>query len=81
MREAIKAEIKGHCDEVVTDALGNLIARKGTKSEDGRRIMISAHMDEIGVMVTHIDDNGFVGSEILGGTDQSAISLLAKAHF
>lgn len=67
IREVIKAEIKGHCDEVVTDALGNLIARKGTKSEDGRRIMISAHMDEIGLMVTHIDENGFVRFLAIGG--------------
>ena len=67
MREAIKAEIKGYCDEVVTDALGNLIARKGKKSDEGRRIMISAHMDEIGVMVTHIDDNAFVRFLAIGG--------------
>jgi putative aminopeptidase FrvX len=67
IREVIKAEIKGHCDEMVTDALGNLIARKGKKSEDGSRIMISAHMDEIGLMVTHIDENGFARFMNIGG--------------
>lgn len=67
IRETIKAEIQGHCDEMVTDALGNLIARKGVKAEDGRRIMISAHMDEIGLMVTHVDTNGFARFLTIGG--------------
>lgn len=67
IREKIKAEIQGHTDEVNTDALGNLIARKGSLKEGGRRIMISAHMDEIGLMVTHVDDNGFARFLPIGG--------------
>lgn len=67
IREKIKAEIQGHADEVYTDALGNLIARKGSLEEGGRRIMISAHMDEIGLMVTHVDDNGFARFLPIGG--------------
>ncbi len=67
IREKINAEIEGHADEVHTDALGNLIARKGTIKKGGKRIMISAHIDEIGLMVTHVDDNGFARFLPIGG--------------
>ncbi len=67
IREKIKEEIQGHADEVYTDALGNLIARKGALKEGGKRIMISAHVDEIGLMVTHVDDNGFARFLPIGG--------------
>lgn len=67
IREKIKAEIHGHADEVSTDALGNLIARKGALKKGGKRIMISAHVDEIGLMVTHVDDNGFARFLPIGG--------------
>ena len=67
IREKIKAEIAGHADVVYTDALGNLIARKGALKEGGKRIMISAHVDEIGLMVTHVDDNGFARFLPIGG--------------
>src|SRR5574341_1017037 len=50
VRELIRKEIKGFADEVRVDALGNLIARKGVARKRGKKIMIAAHMDEIGVM-------------------------------
>ena len=49
------------------DALGNLIVRKGKKGPSGLRIMLSAHMDEIGVIATHVDENGFVRFTTIGG--------------
>ena len=64
VRELVQAEIKGHADEIYTDKLGNLIARKGSGCS---RVMISAHMDEIGVVVTHVDKNGFVRFTNIGG--------------
>ena len=67
MREVIRAEIAGLADEIRVDALGNLIARKGKKGPGGLRIMLSAHMDEIGVIATHIDENGFVRFTTIGG--------------
>lgn len=67
VRKMIQAEIEGLADEVRVDALGNLIARKGQPGGGGQRIMLSAHMDEIGVMVTHIDENGFVRFTTIGG--------------
>ncbi len=42
------------------DRLGNLIARKGTPGANGAKIMLAAHLDEVGVAATHIDEQGFV---------------------
>jgi tetrahedral aminopeptidase len=55
--DVIKAEIKDKVDEIYTDALGNLIAIKRGK---GKKVMLAAHMDEIGIMATYIDDKGFI---------------------
>lgn len=67
IRDLIYENIKDYADECRIDALGNLIVRKGTKKENGKRIMISAHMDEIGLMVTHIDENGYAYLAGIGG--------------
>jgi endoglucanase len=66
-RDLIHDEIKALADEIRVDALGNLIARKGTKSDGGLKIVLSAHMDEIGVMVTHVDKKGFARFTTIGG--------------
>jgi endoglucanase len=67
IREVVRAEIESYADEVRVDALGNLITRKGDVKDDGLRIMLAAHMDEIGIMATHVDDNGFVRFANIGG--------------
>ncbi len=67
LRDMVRAEISAQADEMRVDALGSLIARKGRKSEQGLRIMLSAHMDEIGVIATHIDEHGFVRFSPIGG--------------
>jgi len=64
IREVITDEIKDLADEIRVDALGNLIARKGS---GGKKIMLAAHMDEIGIMVNHVDKNGFARFASLGG--------------
>ncbi|MFO7625512.1 MAG: M42 family metallopeptidase [Anaerolineales bacterium] len=66
VRELIRAEIEPYADEIRVDPMGNLIARKG---QGGQKIMLSAHMDEIGVMVTHVDENGFIRFISLGGVN------------
>ncbi len=66
VRELIRAEIAPYADEMRVDALGNLIAlKKG--SGTGKRVMVSGHMDEIGVMVTHITEQGFLRFTSIGG--------------
>jgi len=67
IREVVRAEVAPFADEIRVDSLGNLIVRKGQKSGDGKRIMLSGHMDEIGVMATHVDDNGFIRFINIGG--------------
>lgn len=67
IREVIRKEIKPLADDIRVDTLGNLIVRKGSRSKNGRKIMVAAHMDEIGLMATHIDAGGFIRFTILGG--------------
>jgi endoglucanase len=69
VRELVQAEVKPFADDTRVDALGNLIVRKmPTKpSKDTRKIMVAAHMDEIGLMVSHVDEKGFVRFSPLGG--------------
>lgn len=64
--QVIRDEIEEYVDEISVDVMGNLIAyKKGTG--DGKRIMLSAHMDQIGIMVTHIDEKGFLRFGNIGG--------------
>ena len=67
IREKIEEEIKEYADEIKVDALGNLIVRKGKLAENGKKIMIAGHMDEIGIMVTLVDENGFLRFTPIGG--------------
>jgi len=67
IRSVVRAEIEPYADELRVDAMGNLIARKGTGGPDGLKLMLAAHIDEIGVMVTQVDENGFVRFTTLGG--------------
>jgi len=67
IREVVRSEVEPLVDEMRVDNLGNLITRIGQKTAKGLRIMLVAHIDEIGVMVTHVDKNGFVRFTTLGG--------------
>lgn len=69
VRKLVRSEVKSLADEIKVDALGNLIARKrpAKYTTATRKIMIAAHMDEIGLMVSHVDANGFVRFANIGG--------------
>jgi len=73
IRELIKKEVSKYVDEVSIDNLGNLIALKKGKSSD-KKVLVAAHMDEIGFMVKHIDDNGFIRFQTLGGFDPKTLT-------
>jgi len=66
MRALIRPEIEPFIDELTVDAMGNLIARKKGNGQ-GRAVMVAAHMDEIGVMVTHVTKEGFLRFTNIGG--------------
>ena len=62
-------------DEVKMDNMGNVIAiKKSKKNPDAKKVMVAAHMDEIGFIVTHIDDSGFVRFHTLGGFDPKTLT-------
>jgi len=74
VREIIKQEILSYVDEMHIDAVGNLIAVKhGVKSPDKKKIMLSAHMDEIGYQVTRVDNDGKIKVCEVGWTWTSSI--------
>jgi endoglucanase len=73
VRAVVEPQLAAVCDRVERDPLGGLI---GTRGEGGRRLMLAAHMDEIGLMATHVDDRGFVRVLPLGGWD--ARTLLSQ---
>ncbi|MFA5254852.1 MAG: M42 family metallopeptidase [Methanoregula sp.] len=60
----IKKELKGYVDEIHEDPMGNLIA---VKKGNATKVMLAAHMDEIGLMVRYIDEKGFLRFVTLGG--------------
>ena len=64
IRDIIKDELSPVCDEIYSDALGNLICHK---KGAGKKLMFAAHMDEIGFMVNFIDDKGFLRFSTIGG--------------
>lgn len=73
IRDLIKDKITPLVDSVSVDALGNLIAFKKGCEERGR-IMLCAHMDEIGLLVNFIEDNGYIRVAALGGIDFGALA-------
>ena len=64
VREIVLREVESLVDEIRIDNMGNVVAIK--KGKESKRVMIGAHMDEIGFIVTHIDDKGFVRFPYLG---------------
>lgn len=66
VRAIVEPELAALCDRVEVDPLGSLI---GTREGSGPRLMLAAHMDEIGLMATHVEDRGFIRVIPLGGWD------------
>ncbi|NLF00307.1 MAG: M42 family metallopeptidase [Anaerolineales bacterium] len=79
VRDVIRAEVEPLADEVRVDPLGSLVARKRGTGE-GQRIVLAAHMDEIGVMVTYVDEKGFARFTSVGGV-RSLSSVGARVAF
>jgi len=67
IRAVVREEVEPYADELRVDAMGNLIVRKGQRGPNGMKIMLAAHIDEIGIIVTHVDEDGFVRFITLGG--------------
>ncbi|HCA29874.1 MAG TPA: cellulase [Ruminococcaceae bacterium] len=65
--------LREYCDEVEIDALGNVIGRKKSVRKNAPVLMLEAHIDEIGLIVTSIDDSGFVHAAACGGVDRRSL--------
>ena len=72
VRDIILSEIKDYCTSVRVDRLGNIIAFKEGKSES-KKIMVAAHMDEVGLMVKDIDSSGLIKFLSVGGVDKRVL--------
>ncbi len=72
IRELVLREIRGLADEVQVDNMGNVIAIRRGKTP--KRVMVAAHMDEIGFIVNHIDEKGFLRFLPLGGFDPKTLT-------
>ena len=72
IRKVVRAEVEPLVDEISVDSLGNLTAfRKGR----GPRLMLAAHVDSIGFLVSHIDDDGFIRVSPIGGFDPRTLVM------
>lgn len=82
IRSLVNTELSGISDRISTDVMGNLIATKG----NGKTVvMFAAHMDEIGLLSTYVDDDGFIRFHTLGGFDvrtlfAQRVTVLGKKH-
>ena len=69
VRKIVQTEVQPFADDINVDTLGNLIVHKSPNkpTKDTRKVMVAAHMDEIGLIVSHVDENGFVRFSPIGG--------------
>lgn len=72
IREVILREVNSLADEVRVDNMGNVIAT--IKGQSPKKVMLAAHMDEIGFIVRHIDEDGFIHFHALGGFDPKTLT-------
>jgi putative aminopeptidase FrvX len=80
VRDIMINELKDIVDKIEIDQLGNMIATRNGKP-DGKKIMLAAHMDEIGLMIRYIDKNGFIKFSKIGGiNDQMLLNQEVSIH-
>ncbi|PWJ44539.1 M42 family metallopeptidase [Sediminitomix flava] len=77
IRDFMISQVKDLCDEWYTDNIGNLITvKRGSNNPENKKVMLAAHIDEIGFMVKHIDDKGYIRFHTLGGFDPKTLTSL-----
>lgn len=73
VREIIRAEMKNICDEIYEDSIGNLICHKKGESVDGKSVMLTAHMDEVGFIISFVNKEGYLKFQTVGGIDPNVL--------
>ena len=71
-QEVVRQRLAGNCDEVRTDVHGNVLA--GVNPAAPLRVMLAGHVDEIGLMVSHVDENGYLFFQTIGGFDPPVLA-------
>ncbi|MFO7849072.1 MAG: M42 family peptidase, partial [Spirochaetia bacterium] len=75
VREYLKTRLRNAVDEIIEDGAGNLVATvRGSEEKGAKRVLLTAHMDEVGFMVSHIEDSGFLRVTSLGTIDPLLLS-------
>lgn len=72
VREFVISQIKDYCEYKV-DNLGNIIAFKKGENTPTKKVLIDAHLDEVGLIITHIESSGFLRFKTVGGIDTAAL--------
>lgn len=72
-RVFIRAQAEPYADSIRTDAMGNLIVFKKGRKATGDRLLLSAHMDEVGLMITRVEDDGTLRFDSVGGIDRRVL--------
>ena len=73
VRAYIRKQVSAHADEIIEDTMGNLLVfKKGGRSPSGP-LMFAAHMDEVGVIITSIEDDGYLKFDFIGGVDRRVV--------
>ncbi|HDN80726.1 MAG TPA: M42 family peptidase, partial [Chloroflexi bacterium] len=70
VRRIIRENVEPYVDEISVDSLGNLITYKKGEGQSPLKVMLSAHMDEVGFMITYIDEKGYLHFRPVGGIDE-----------
>lgn len=72
-RAFIRAQAEPYADSIRTDAMGNLIMFKKGRKATGNRLLLSAHMDEVGLMITRVEDDSTLRFDSVGGIDRRVL--------
>jgi len=84
VREIVIESVKPHADDIRVDAMGNVLVTCKAKVEKPVRVMLDAHMDEVGFMIVEDEGEGIYAFEVMGGVDQrqlpGKVVLIGKDH-
>jgi tetrahedral aminopeptidase len=84
VRRIVLEETKPYADEIKVDALGSVLALKKGTGKKPLRVLLDAHMDEVGFMIVHDDEDGFYQFEVVGGIDERHLAgkqvIVGKDH-
>lgn len=73
VREYLQKKAQPHADEIYQDNLGNLFVFKKGKAQRSKKLMVCAHMDEVGIIIKDIDDKGYLKFDFTGGVDRRVV--------